>query len=46
MTRDEAKRVTIGDVILVGVRKDRPAVVSAFYPRGVAPVYRTAEDVT
>jgi hypothetical protein len=31
--------VKVGDVILVGVHKDRPAVVNAIYPRGVAPPY-------
>jgi hypothetical protein len=39
MTRDQASRVKVGDVILVGVRKDRPAVVNAIYKRGVAPPY-------
>jgi hypothetical protein len=39
MTREQARRVKVGDVILVGVRKDRPAVVNAIYRRGVAPPY-------
>lgn len=29
MTSEQARRVKVGDVILVGVRKDRPAVVNA-----------------
>ena len=29
MTREQAGQVKVGDVILVGVRKDRPAVVNA-----------------
>jgi hypothetical protein len=39
MTREQAGRVEVGDVILVGVRKDRPAVVNAIYRRGLAPPY-------
>ena len=39
MTREQASHVKVGDVILVGVRKDRPAVVNAIYRRGVAPPY-------
>jgi hypothetical protein len=39
MTREEAGQVKVGDVILVGVRKDRPAVVHAIYGRGIAPPY-------
>jgi hypothetical protein len=39
MTREQASRVNVGDVILVGVRKDRPAVVHAIYGRGMAPPY-------
>jgi hypothetical protein len=31
--------VQVGDVILVGVRKDRTAVVHSIYRRGVAPPY-------
>ncbi|MGZ4215668.1 MAG: hypothetical protein ACXVH3_21610 [Solirubrobacteraceae bacterium] len=39
MTREQAGQVKVGDVILVGVRKDRPAVVNAIYGRGIAPPY-------
>jgi hypothetical protein len=39
MTREQAKHVRVGDVILVGVGKDRPAVVNAIYGRGIAPPY-------
>lgn len=39
MTREQAGRVKVGDVILVGVRKDRPAVVKSIYGRGIAPPY-------
>lgn len=39
MTREEAAHVKVGDVILVGVRKDRLAVVNAIYGRGIAPPY-------
>ena len=39
MTREQARRVKVGDVILVGVDKNRPAVVNAIYDRGVAPPY-------
>ena len=39
MTREQARQVKVGDVILVGVRKDRPAVVNAIYGRGIAPPY-------
>lgn len=39
MTREQAMRVNVGEVILVGVRKDRPAVVNSIYGRGVAPPY-------
>lgn len=39
MTREQAKEVKVGDVILVGVGMDRPAVVNAIYGRGVAPPY-------
>lgn len=39
MTKDQAHEVRVGDVILVGLHKDRPAVVNAIYGRGVAPPY-------
>lgn len=39
MTREQADQVKVGDVILVGVEKDLPAVVHAIYGRGVAPPY-------
>lgn len=39
MTKEQAGQVKVGDVILVGVRKDRPAVVNAIYGRGIAPPY-------
>lgn len=39
MTKDQAMRVKVGDVILVGAQKDRPAVVRAIYPHGLAPPY-------
>lgn len=39
MTKDQAIRLKIGDVILVGVHKDRPAVVRAIYRYGLAPPY-------
>lgn len=39
MTKDQAREVQVGDVILVGLHKDRPAVVNAIYGRGVAPPY-------
>lgn len=39
MTKDQATRVKVGDVILVGAHKDRPASVNAIYRRGVAPPY-------
>jgi hypothetical protein len=39
MTRAQAEQVKVGDVILVGARKDRPAVVHAVYGRGIAPPY-------
>jgi hypothetical protein len=39
MTREQASDVRVGDVILVGVGKDRPAVVKAIYGRGIAPPY-------
>jgi hypothetical protein len=46
MTKEQAGRVKVGDVILVGVRKDQPAIVNAIYRRGVAPPYfgTTAES--
>jgi hypothetical protein len=39
MTREQARHVAVGDVILVGVHKDRPAVVRSIYKRGIAPPY-------
>ena len=39
MTKDQARQVKVGDVILVGLHKDRPAVVNAIYTRGIAPPY-------
>ena len=39
MTKEQARQVRVGDVILVGADKDRPAVVTAIYRRGVAPPY-------
>jgi len=39
MSREQARQVKVGDLILVGVRKDRPAVVNAIYGRGIAPPY-------
>jgi hypothetical protein len=39
MTKEEAKHVKVGDVILVGAEKDRLTVVTAIYRRGVAPPY-------
>lgn len=39
MTKEQAAQVKVGDVILVGLRKDRPAVVNAIYQRGIAPPY-------
>ncbi len=39
MTKEQARRVKVGDVILVGVGKDHPAVVNAIYGRGIAPPY-------
>jgi hypothetical protein len=39
MTREQARHVQVGDVILVGLCKDRPAVVNAIYGRGIAPPY-------
>lgn len=39
MTKEQARDVKVGDVILVGLRRDRPAVVNAIYGRGVAPPY-------
>ncbi len=39
MTREQARHVRVGDVILVGAWKDRPAMVTAIYGRGVAPPY-------
>jgi hypothetical protein len=46
MTKEQATQVKIGDVILVGAYKDRPAVVNAIYRRGFAPPYfgTTAES--
>lgn len=39
MTKEEAWQVKVGDIILVGAAKDRPAMVNAIYRRGVAPPY-------
>ena len=39
MTSEQARLVKVGDVILVGVRKDMPATVNAIYWRGIAPPY-------
>lgn len=39
MTKEQARAVKVGDVILVGAEKDLPAVVTAVYRRGVAPPY-------
>jgi hypothetical protein len=39
MTSEQARHVKVGDVILVGAHKDRPAVVNAIYDRGAAPPY-------
>jgi hypothetical protein len=39
MTAEQATHVKVGDVILVGVHKDQPAVVNAIYRRGIAPPY-------
>lgn len=39
MTKEQAGRVKVGDVILVGVHKDRRAVVNAIYGRGISPPY-------
>jgi len=39
MTKEQAKRVKVGDIILVGAEKDRPTMVTAIYRRGVAPPY-------
>lgn len=39
MTREQATQVKVGDVILVGLRKDQPAAVKAIYGRGIAPPY-------
>jgi hypothetical protein len=39
MTREEAAQVKVGDAILVGVGKDRLAVVRSIYGRGIAPPY-------
>jgi hypothetical protein len=39
MTKEQARQVKVGDVILVGVKKDQPARVTAIYRRGVAPPY-------
>ena len=39
MTSEQASCVKVGDVILVGPRKDRRAVVHAVYERGLAPPY-------
>ena len=39
MTREQAIEVKVGDVILVGLRKDQRAVVRGIYGRGIAPPY-------
>lgn len=39
MTREQAIQVKVGDVILVGLRKDQRAVVKGIYGRGIAPPY-------
>ena len=39
MTREQASQVKVGDVILVGLRKDERAVVKGIYGRGIAPPY-------
>jgi hypothetical protein len=39
MTKEQATDVKVGDVILVGMGKDRPAVVNAIYHRGISPPY-------